>query len=146
MILSDASLLKRFLEMKTCAFLVVFCALSVPAFSANHLYDTGNEFLSECSAVDRANDSNLTLVEKANIMQCLSYVQGVIDGVVYENTRVGMTGNSKAPPLPCAPGDVSRLQLVRVALKYVRDNPEKAHMATVVLVMTALENAFSCPR
>jgi hypothetical protein len=123
----------------------VFLALSVPAFSANHLYDSGNDFLSECSALERANDSNLTHLDMAKNVQCLSYVQGSIDGAFYENARIGMTGKAKAPPLPyCLPEDVSGIQLARVVLKYVRNNPEKAHMATVVLVFMALEDAFPC--
>lgn len=133
--------------MKVCLALVVFCTLSAPAFSENHLNVSGNDFLSECSEVDRANDSNLAPVEQAKIMQCLSYMQGVVDGVVHENVRIEMRGKTKAPPIPyCVPGDVSRLQLVRIALKYVRGNPEKAHEPTVVLVLKALENAFPCTK
>jgi hypothetical protein len=125
--------------------LMVFCTLSIPAFSANRLYDSGNNFLSECSALDRANDSNLTNVEMAKNMQCLSYVEGLIDGAFYESVRTLADGKLKVDSLPfCRPEGVSNLQLIRVALKYVRDNPEKAHLTTAVLVFEALKIAFPC--
>jgi Rap1a immunity proteins len=131
--------------MKPCVALLVFCTLSIPAFSANHLYNSGNDFLSECSGLDRANDSTLTNVEMAKNMQCLSYVEGLIDGAFYESVRTKADGKLKMGSLPfCRPEGVNNLQLARVALKYVRDNPEKAHLTTAVLVFEALKNAFPC--
>jgi len=132
--------------MKTYVAVVVFCALSIPAF-AKSLADSGNAFLAECSALDRAHDSNLTDLEKVQNMQCLSYLEGLIDGAFYENVRIEMKGKAKAQPLPyCRPEGVGNIQLARVALKYVRDNPEKGHLPTAVLVFTALGNAFPCSK
>jgi Rap1a immunity proteins len=131
--------------MKPCIALLVCCTLSIPAFSANHLYDSGNDFLAECSGLDRANDSTLTNVEMAKNMQCISYVIGLIDGAFYQSVRVEADGKTTVGVLPfCRPVGVGDLQLIRVALKFVRDNPEKAHLTTPVLVFGAFKNAFPC--
>ena len=128
--------------MKRCIALLAFCALSIPAF-ANPLDRSGIDFLAECSALDK--DSGLTNIEMAKNMTCLSYVQGLIDGATYGIALTQVESKMRAQPFPfCRPEGVGNMQLLRVALKYVRDNPEKAHVETVVLVFTALKNAFPC--
>jgi hypothetical protein len=37
------------------------------------------------------------------------------------------------------------LQLVRIVLKYVRENPEKANLGTGGLIILALREAYPCP-
>jgi hypothetical protein len=37
-------------------------------------------------------------------------------------------------------------QLGKILLKFIKDNPAKAHFATVVLFMGAVEAAFPCPK
>ena len=129
--------------MKACVALVVLCTLSIPAF-ANPLDRSGNDFLAECSALDR--DSGLTNIEMAKNMQCLSYIQGLIDGATYE-IATQVEDKKQAHTFPfCRPEGVGNMQLLRVALKYVRDNPEKAHLLTVALIFTALKNAFPCSK
>lgn len=121
---------------------MVFCTLSIPAF-ANPLDRSGNDFLAECSAL--AKDSGLTNIEMAKNMTCFSYIQGLIDGATYEIASTQAENKKQVLTLPfCRPEGVGNMQLLRVALKYVRDNPEKAHFPTVVLIFTALKNAFPC--
>ena len=137
---------KRDTSMKTCAAFVIFCTLSVSAFAAP-LSDSGNAFLAECSALDRPNDPRLTNIEMAKNMQCLSYMEGLMDGALYENMRIGAESRTNMRSLEfCRPEGVNNIQLVRVALKYVRDNPGRAHLPTVVLVFAAMKGAFPCSR
>ena len=133
--------------MKRCLALVVFCTLSIPAFSINHLYDSGNDFLSECSALDK--EASLTSSEMFKNVQCISYTRGLIDGSIHENARINFESKIKLPlpPFPfCLPDDAKDLQVGRVVLKYIRDNPENAHVATSALVFAALRKAFPCSR
>src|SRR6266853_1034281 len=128
--------------MKPCVVLVFFCTLSIPAF-ADPLEKSGNDFLAECSAMDK--ESGLTNIEMAKNMTCISYIQGLIDGVTYEIASTHVDNKKQAKPFPfCSPESVGNMQLLRVALKYVRDNPEKAHLPTAVLIFTALKKSFPC--
>ena len=112
---------------------------------ANPLDRSGNDFLAECSALDK--DSGLTNIEMAKNMTCLTYIQGLIDGATYEIASMQVENKTKAQPFSfCRPGGVGNMQLLRIALKYVRDNPEKAHLPTVVLIFTALKNSFLCSK
>jgi hypothetical protein len=127
--------------------IAVFCialvyAVSTPAF-ANPLDRSGNDFLAKCSALDK--DAGFTDVEMARNMECLSYIRGLIDGATYEIAATDLGKTKKAEALPfCRPKGVGDVQFLRAALKYVRDNPEKAHLPTVVLIFAALRNAFPC--
>jgi hypothetical protein len=131
--------------MKSCIALLAFCALSIPAFSAPQLYNSGNDFLAVCSAVDK--DTNLTDAEMIKNLQCLAYIQGLIDGATYETAWIWMEGKKTVHPIPfCRPEGVGNLQLLRIALKFVRDNPENAHLETSALIFRSLERAFPCSK
>jgi hypothetical protein len=135
--------------MKSCVALVVFCALSIPAFPASQLSDSGNDFLSECSTLDKE-ASSLTNVEMLKNLSCVFYIRGLMDGTTYEDARILAESSVKLklPAYPfCLPAEsVQFLQLGRVVLKYIRDNPEKAHLQTSVLVFAAVRNAFPCSK
>ena len=113
--------------MKYCFALAMCCALSLPAFSADHIFASGNDFLGECSVLGKQ-DSSLTNFDKAKGMQCMAYIAGLIDGTYYEDLRIDAESNNKATKLPpefCLPEGVVYPQLTRVVLKYIRDNPRK---------------------
>ena len=132
--------------MKRCLALVVFCTLSIPAFSINHLYDSGNDFLSECSALDK--EASLTRSEMFKNVQCISYTRGLITALP-RDARINFESKIKLPLPPfqfCLPDDAKDLQVGRVVLKYIRDNLENAHVATSALVFAALRKAFPCSR
>lgn len=120
--------------------LAVFIALSAPAFSADNLYDSGNAFARLCSSLDRANDSNLTILEKARNMNCMAYVDGVLDGVAYEYK---IAQDNLATPF-CIPDGVTSLQVGLITLKYIKNNPELANRTAVFLVVHAIREAFPC--
>lgn len=44
----------------------------------------------------------------------------------------------------CVPSSVPTNQIVRVAVKYLRDNPERLNMPAAVLVTDAIRSSFPC--
>jgi hypothetical protein len=56
-----------------------------------------------------------------------------------------MTGRKPASPF-CVPDAADDGQIVRITLKYIRNNPEEAHKMTAVLIVEGLREAFPCPR
>jgi hypothetical protein len=83
-------------------------------------------------------------------VQCIAYIRGLMDGSAYEDARIEAESKTKTklPPYSfCLPAEGVRTeQMGRVALKYIRNNPEKAHLQTSALVFAALNNAFPCSR
>jgi hypothetical protein len=74
---------------------------------------------------------------------CLSYVAGIRDGVASE-IALAKSENKSVPTPYCLNSGVDNGQLVRIALKYIKDHPEWANHPTSVLVMGAWEKAFPC--
>lgn len=117
-------------------FFLLLCAFSGISF-AEHLGKSGNEFLVECSAVGK--DSGLTDSEMTKNMVCMSYVEGLVDGI-----RVELAAHVKGRTEPFCFTDVTSMQLLRVTLKFIRENPEQANLHTAVLMLKAWEKAFPC--
>lgn len=106
--------------------------------------ESGNAFLRDCSVVEKEEWAN---AEITRAIGCDMYVRGVTAGAAYEEGWV--EGHSKHPVISsyCLPeAKVEVFQLVRIVLKYIRDNPAKAHELTVGLVMAALREAFPCTK
>jgi hypothetical protein len=61
--------------MNNCLYIVLFCSLSVPAYSAS-LYNSENDFLSECSALDK--EPNLTVTEMSKNIVCVTLPTGTL--------------------------------------------------------------------
>lgn len=103
---------------------------------------SGNAFLRLCSVVDK---EDLTGLEGLHMMACLGYVGGFVQGV--ETTISFVQSVTKRSPLApfCKPDDLERGQMVRIVMKYIRENPEKAHLPTAGLIMGALSKAYPCP-
>ena len=73
----------------------------------------------------------------------LSYVAGLRDGVASE-IAFAESENKSVPTLYCLSSGIGNAQLVRIALKYIKDHPEWAHHPTSVLVTKAWGKAFPC--
>jgi hypothetical protein len=106
--------------------------------------ESGNAFLRDCSVVEKVERTN---AEETRAVGCVMYIRGALAGAAYEEGR--MEGLYKHPVTSshCFPeAGVEADQLVRIILKYVRDNPAKAHELTIGQVMSALCEAFPCPK
>jgi hypothetical protein len=78
---------------------------------------------------------------------CAAYLMGLSEGIAIEST-FGASGGGKAPIPYCLADtyEVEQGQKVRILLKYIRNNPEKAHMVTAGLFINAMGDAFPpCP-
>jgi hypothetical protein len=126
-------------------FLLVPLLLLVPISSqtAEFPEDSGNAFLRLCSAAEKAkltDDSD----EALNMMACVGYVVGVMHGVLLEQGDAEAKTGLKISKPYCDPDSVEHGQIVRIVLKYIRDNPAKANRPTAALILDALGKAYPC--
>src|ERR1700694_4192999 len=121
---------------------LLFLLLNFPTFAQNTEFPSksGNAFLRLCSAVEQDDPPQK---ETANVFACIGYVTGFINGVQYEQA-FAETKNRKMPAPFCIPDGVENAQLVRVLMKYIRNNPESANQPTAWLLMDGLEKAYPC--
>jgi hypothetical protein len=126
---------------------LLFFLLWVPVFAQNQetFLSSGSAFLRECSVVDKNDLTQLVeAVQKMEAMGCLSFVGGFVVGVEHERMFVKFKTKQDTPSAFCVPEDAESIQMVRIVLKYIRDNPAEAHKPTGVLIMKALRNAYRC--
>lgn len=129
---------------------VVTPLASAPASRAGkdeNLSDSGNAFVRTCSAIE--NTSTASDPQQMAAAGCAAYVMGLSEGITFEASYVGAVVGNRAP-LPYCQADtyeVEQGQKVRILLKYIRNNPEKAHMITSALFVNAMGDAFPpCPQ
>jgi hypothetical protein len=104
---------------------------------------SGNAFLQDCSVVDKSvNDLKSSESPRASV--CLSYVMGLLDGVLLQISLSRSLDHVELFPY-CMSGDVTNSQLARILLKYIRANPATAHLPTATLFGSAMMEAFPCP-
>lgn len=104
---------------------------------------SGNAFLQTCSAVDKPTEA-MTSIEMLHGNICLAYIVGLVDGVSLQVDLSRVSSHAELFPY-CLSDEVGNGQLVRVLLKYIRDNPAKAHLPTATLFGMAMKEAFPCP-
>ena len=119
---------------------------SLFAQTKESLETSGNVFLRICSVVDKEqNMEHLSVDQKVAVMSCLNFVSGFTNGVEVEMQFVeNATKQSTHAPF-CVPESVEDIQMVRVVLKYIRDNPAAAHRKTNSLIMFSLGERYPCP-
>lgn len=132
-------------------FVLLFFLWAVPLFGQDQqaketVRTSGNAFVRICSVIE--NDKNLSEREFGQLMNCLGYVSGFADGVeheaMYTNSRAKRATQGASVPF-CIPDEVENGQLIRIVLKYIRDNPAQEHKPTPLLIVAALELSFPCP-
>ena len=118
---------------------------SLFAQTEESLETSGNAFLRICSVVDKENDmEHLSVDQKMALMSCLNYVSGFTNGVDFEMQFVkNATKQSTHAPF-CVPESIKNTQMVRVVLKYIRDNPLAARRNTNSLIMFSLGELYPC--
>jgi hypothetical protein len=103
---------------------------------------SGNAFMNVCSAVDKpVNDLKSSQLLPVNV--CLSYVKGLLDGVVLQISLSRTPDHVELFPY-CVSGNVTDAQVARILLKYIRANPATAHLPTAALFGSAMKEAFPC--
>jgi hypothetical protein len=111
-------------------------------------YKSGNTFARDCFSMSKQT-TEMTTVEINLNVKCAVYVRGLFDGIQSERTRVVVRDPTKvSPAFFCEENfnDVENGQVVRILLKYIRDNPAKADEPVGALFMFAMREAFPpCP-
>ncbi len=106
---------------------------------------SGNAFLRICSVADKENTEHLSVDQKVALMSCLNFVSGFTSGVEVEMQFVENATKQSAHAPFCVPASVENIQIVRVVLKYIRDNPAAARRKTNSLIMFSLGERYPCP-
>lgn len=115
-----------------------------------NLSDSGNAFVRTCSGID--NTSKVSDLQQMALGECSAYVMGLTEGILLEKSYAeadAHAGGAKVSVPYCVQDtyEVEQGQKVRILLKYIRSNPEKAHMITAGLFISAMGDAFPpCPQ
>jgi Rap1a immunity proteins len=123
--------------------IVCFASVSVHAQATEQLWDSGNAFLKWCHVADKSSEEMTKNSEICSVNHCISYVNGLGNGVGLQMDLSHASGQAELFPYCVSPG-VTKGQPLRILLKYIRDNPAKAHMKTAVLFGMAMQEAFPC--
>jgi hypothetical protein len=119
----------------------LLCCSFVYAQAKEFPLESGNAFLRLCSSVEREQTS---LAEKQDGMGCMLYIAGFVQGVEVGNTTTRVQ-TKQAEPMPfCRPENAENAQLVKIVLKYIRENPQDAHQSTMLVALWAFQKAFPC--
>jgi hypothetical protein len=127
--------------------LLVF-ALSAFLFtqSQESVETSGNAFLRICSVVDRGGHGDkFSSDQTIALASCLNYVNGFTKGVDTEMRFVKNATKQRTHAPFCLPESVKQIEMVRVVLKYIRDNPAAARRNTNSLIMFSLGEKYPCP-
>jgi hypothetical protein len=121
--------------------LLVAASLAVlPVEAADEgFWTSGNAFVRYCSSIDKDSRDSVEMQQKAT---CASYVMGLDDGAFLR-----VAGLPDIEPY-CYKGGTEGLeqgQIVRILLKYIRNNPEKADQIVPALFLSAMRQAFPPP-
>jgi hypothetical protein len=109
------------------------------------LHTSGNAFLRVCSVADKDNIAHLGVDQKIALTSCLNYVSGFTNGVDIEMRFVKNTTKRHTHAPFCVPESVNDIQIIRIVLNYIRDNPAAARRNTNSLIMFALGERYPCP-
>ena len=88
---------------------------------------------------------HLSVDQKVSLMSCLNFVSGFTTGVEVEMLFVENATKQTTHAAFCVPESVENIQMVRVVLKYIRDNSGAAHRKTNSLIVFSLAERYPCP-
>lgn len=110
---------------------------------SSYAHADGNALLDDCALSERPERTTggLTKVEYMRLGICIGNVEGVRETMTMHSTLL--------PPEAkvCLPAQgISNGQAIRIALKYLRENPEVLHQNRSLLLLKAFHEAFPCPK
>jgi hypothetical protein len=128
--------------------------LTVTAFAqapSKDISQSGNVFAEVCSVVDK--HEHLTETDVSDAAYCAGFMLGIREGAGLAFTAMKsidpsfsyLTGSMEDFRV-CIPTEVTNGQLIRVALKFIHENPDKAHLPTAALTLLADLQAFPCEK
>jgi len=122
----------------------VFLLISGCLFAQDDWKGDGSSLLTKCSLAVRVFDGEkLSSADAIDGGICIGYLWGSHDTdfmvqMLEEHEKITLMKHA------CPPSNASTAQIVRVVVKYLRDNPERLHLPASVLVTDAIRSSFPC--
>ena len=110
-------------------------------FALSPAWADGNFLLQNCLEAERLLERKPSEID-VSAGYCIGMVQGVAQTMVFYDLAFKTSGMD-APPT-CWPQPLKNQQLVRIVIKYLRDNPANLHAEPHILIMQSLRDAFKC--
>jgi hypothetical protein len=104
----------------------------------------GESLLRKCSVQLRVLDGEkVPSAEVVDAATCVGYLWGVHD---MEFTVQMLEAQQKVKVMrhSCVPPNATTSQMVRVVVKYLRDNPDRLNLPSAILATDAIRSAFPC--
>jgi hypothetical protein len=123
---------------------VVFLLISGCLVAQDDWKADGSSLLTKCSLAVRILDGEkLSSTDAVEGGFCTGYISGSHDTdymvqMLEEHEKITLMKHS------CPPSNASTGQVVRIVVKYLRDNPERLRMPASVLVTDAVRSSFPC--
>lgn len=99
--------------------------------------DDGNYLLEQCQSFIKLVDSERDYIA-VNAGACGGFVQGVSDTIYFLGDELPKEAKF------CEPNGTTNTQLVRIVVKYLKDNPKLLNTSKTSLVWSALQDAYPC--
>ncbi len=122
--------------------LVIFATLFLPVGAKGEGF-TAEMLISGCDSQDEDEQA-----------ACHTFIMGAIEGMKWGASisaansgfteEQAMRDHAQTLLGVCDPETVTRRQELEVALQYIRDNPQRWHQSSIVLIYLALVDAFPC--
>jgi hypothetical protein len=112
---------------------------ALPQSSHPRMSDSGNSFLEICKHVDDDYDAKYA----TDVFTCLAWMNGFVEGILVSDEFRNASSEQR---MFCPDQNVTTLQLIHVAQKYIDNNPARAHLLTRYLVSEAFIAAFPCKK
>jgi hypothetical protein len=103
-------------------------------------FTDGNELFDECEGF--GTQGTLSPEQIMRFRYCEAYIVAVADTLAWLKT--GLRASTGKSVKYCPPKGADPHQLTSVAVNYLRDYPEKRHLAAASLVGNALAKSFPC--
>lgn len=95
----------------------------------------GNQLLENCQKWETETKD---LVEAAQSGMCMGMVQGVTDEILFMNPS--MPKNLQV----CLPEKITSGQIIKIVIKYLKDNPEQLHLSEAQFIHGVLLTTYPC--
>src|SRR5262245_45856614 len=134
--------------MAMCRFILiasVLCCVGGVAAKANPIepfptFTDGNELFDACEGF--RTQGTLSPDEIMRFRYCEGYIVAVADTLA--SLKTGLRASTGKSVKYCPPKGADSHQLTSVVVNYLRDSPEKRHLAAASLVTNALAKGFPC--
>jgi hypothetical protein len=118
--------------------------------TATEISDSGSRYAETCSSIEKPS-AQWSEMDALNVGTCSAYMVGLRDGmtlILFMGKEGGISpqfqkGTEEDLGI-CIPDGVETGQMIRITLKYIRENPEQAHIRSAQLVLAASQHAYPC--